>query len=216
MKRPPHHFVVEVRRPRRSTTTSTKSWLEDPRFAAATGGGFDDAPLAAEAAFAVAPAAPAAPARPQGRILQSLAEPEAPVEIEEPPRRRRRKSEIDGGIAEHEEALPKAARLRPAEPPPPAKTRAVRKKPKIVAKASDAPASPAPPMRDDAAVAALAKVLAARALGETRPEPSDDPTLADRAEARQARHRRILERYVHGAPLKPGERWKRRLQKGRK
>ena len=214
MKRPPHHFVVEVRRPRRSTTTSTKSWLEDPRFAAATGGGFDDVPLAAEAAFAVTPAAPAAPVRPQGRILQSLAEPAATIEVEEPPRRRRGRPEIDAALGE---ALPKVARLRPsrAETPAPAKIRAARKKPKAVAKAPDAPARPTP-VRDAEAVQALAKVLAARALGEARPEASEGPEVIDRAEARRARHRRILERYVHGAPLKPGERWKRRLQKGRK
>ncbi|MGO9769016.1 MAG: hypothetical protein ACLPSW_05560, partial [Roseiarcus sp.] len=47
------------------------------------------------------------------------------------------------------------------------------------------------------------------------PEPSSENAPADRAGARQARHRRILDRYVLGAELKPGERWKRRLQKAR-
>jgi hypothetical protein len=72
MKRPPHSFVVEVRRQRRPPGEAAKSWFEEPAPATAT--------PAALAAFAEpAPAEAPAPSRPAGRILQSLVEP-APAE----------------------------------------------------------------------------------------------------------------------------------------
>jgi hypothetical protein len=67
---------------------------------------------------------------------------------------------------------------------------------------------------------ALAGALAARAALDAEPAAVPDASLesaaTDRAGARQARHRRILDRYVLGVELRPGQRWKRRSQEGRK
>ncbi len=241
MKRPPHHFVVEVKRQRRSTNAVGKSWLDDPRFAAA----------AAEAASAVGvlelepkleetkPAAPAAPSRPSGRILPSLVEVELPslvevepepepVEIVEPPRRRERKVEAALQAAEALFSSRGEPDLGPPDPAPPAletlafvaepvaKVPATRK-----AKKTKKPTAAAPEAAPQSlGVKALAEALtarAARAVGELRVEAAEEEgSSADRAERRQARHRRILERYVRGAEAKPGQRWKLRLQKRRK
>jgi hypothetical protein len=69
MKRPPHSFVVEVRKQRRPPGEPAKSWFEEPPPTAPT--------PASLAAFAEPAAAPSdtAPARPAGRILPSLVEP---------------------------------------------------------------------------------------------------------------------------------------------
>lgn len=203
MKRPPHHFVVEVRRQRRSTNGSSKSWLEEPRFAAAVA----SEPAPGPIVFDAKPP-PVIPARPQGRILPSLTEaaPIVAIEPAEPLRRGRPRTKIDselGALPQRRRAAVRADLAAPVEAP------VAREEVKI-------PAAPQePPRRDAPTVRALAKALAARALSQERPEPRDELPQADQTEARQARHRRILERYVHRAALKPGERWKRRAQKGR-
>jgi hypothetical protein len=233
MKRPTPHFVVEVRRQRRSTTATGKSWLDDPRFAEAAAGGTMIAPIE----FEPRPTLPESQAlRPAGRILQSLAEaePVAEPEAEEPPRKRRRRAEFDEQPAVRrapasERKAHASERKAPTPEPEEAKPEAIAPEPIRIETAARAKA-PAPrkvrkpaaaahvpaPQRDAATVNALAHALAARAVSEVRTEPAAELSQADRAEARQARHRRILERYVHGAELKPGQRWKGRLQRGRK
>ncbi len=65
---------------------------------------------------------------------------------------------------------------------------------------------------------AKAEPFAARAAAPeavAAPEATLEKAPAERAGERQARHRRILDRYVLGAELKPGERWKKRLHKAR-
>lgn len=195
MKRPPHTFVVEVRRQRRSTNSDVKAWSAEPPFA--------DAPALVEAEPKAPIAAEAPPSRPQGRILPSLVdlEPIAPPveDAAASPRRRR------GGLA----------------PTPKPKTRA---KPDWGGKSPPPGPSAAAPKRktDIAAPRANAErragVLATLAVAEDDPGLPDAGSRSATAEpdgARQARHRRILERYVLGAEIKPGERWKRRLQKAR-
>jgi hypothetical protein len=201
MKRPPHHFVVEVRRQRRSTNGSGKSWLENPRFSAA---------VASETAAAVVPEAkpaetPPASIRPQGRILPNLAEivPVAAPETAEPAPRRRRRVEPDSEPVARPSPSRTLVRADVMAQPAP---RAARKAPKNAAEPHQ------PPPREAEAIETLANALAAQALSKARPEPCGESSQSDVAEARRARHRRILERYVHGAALKPGERWKRRAK----
>jgi hypothetical protein len=226
MKRPPPHFVVEVRRQRRSTNGHPKSWLDDPRFAAAA------AEAVAAAAEAVAgplvlelepkleakPAAPPpAPLRPSGRILPSLAEiePVETIEIADPPRKRQRKLEAAPLPIEIEAPTPDPE----PEPVPlvaaPRRKAPVRRRTATVEKAAEVALQPAPP-REGAIIRVLADALAARAVNEKRPEPVAEPSQVERLEARQARHRRILDRYVRGIEPKPGKRWKTRLQKRQK
>ncbi|HEY1944191.1 MAG TPA: hypothetical protein VGH40_18920 [Roseiarcus sp.] len=219
MKRPPPHFVVEVRRQRRSTNGQAKSWLDDPRFAAAAAEAIA-APLVLELEpkLETKPAAPPPPpVRPAGRILPSLAqiEPVETIELAEPARRRQRKLEP---------APPpvKLEALRPdPEPEPVALVAAPRQKiparrrPATVEKAPEVAPQPAPP-REGAIIRALADALAARAVSEKRPDPVAEASQVERREARQARHRRILDRYVRGVEPKPGKRWKSRLNKREK
>ncbi|MBV8663365.1 MAG: hypothetical protein JO107_09710 [Hyphomicrobiales bacterium] len=235
MKRPPHHFVVEVKRQRRATNAVGKSWLDDPRFAAAAAEAVGAVGLLElEPKFEETKPATLEPAssRPAGRILPSLVEdePVASVEIVEPRRKRERK--LEAAVRPAEPALPTPAEpaLLHDEPAPAveavavltepvAKARTVRKahKPKKpVVAAEDSMPEPAPQPRSEEAIKALAEALAARAVGEFRADAAEEDAPADRREARQARHRRILERYVRGGEGKPGQRWKLRLQKRRK
>ncbi len=214
MKRPPPTFVVEVRRLRRSTNSNGKAWLVEP--ARAESGRH----AGAAALFESEPKAPAAaeapPSRPQGRILPSLAD-------------------IEPIASRFEEAAasPRRKRADPAAAGKP-KTRTKKDKGRRIA----------PPVRSSEETPAVgawadaertAKALSAGAKTErkvAKAQPPATPALlaakpaaipeaalqnaaADRVDARQARHRRILDRYVLGAELKPGERWKRRLQKAR-
>jgi predicted component of type VI protein secretion system len=190
MKRPPPTFVVEFRRQRRSTNADAKTWSAPPPLAyPASGPGRPSGAAALFEAEAKAPPAPeASPPRPRGRILPSLADLESvapPVEEAAASPRRRRKSSAP---------TPKPAR-----------------KAKV--------ASPsAKPKREVAPAEAPPGVVATRALVEAMPAATDaasENATAERAGARQARHRRILERYVLGAEIKPGERWKRRLPRAR-
>jgi hypothetical protein len=232
MKRPPPTFVVEVRRQRRSTAAGAKTWVTASPLGYPASG--PERPSGAatllEAETKPPPAPEAPPPRPRGRILPSLAdlEPVAPPfeEAAASPRRRRKSSaptpkpktrtrrDADRQIApslrsfeafavEPRAVGPRWRGATAAEPKQKAET-----------------ASPgAKPKREAATAESLAGPLAARALADAMPAaaaaPSENAT-AERAGARQARHRRILERYVLGAELKPGERWKRRLQKARK
>jgi hypothetical protein len=86
MKRPPHSFVVEVRKQRRPPGEPAKSWFEEPPPAAPT--------PASLAAFAEPAAAPidTAPARPAGRILPSLVEPPPASDVSAPPAVKPRKA----------------------------------------------------------------------------------------------------------------------------
>jgi hypothetical protein len=190
MTRPPPTFVVEVRRQRQSTRAGVKTWsaaspLAYPASEPERPSG-EAAPFEAEAKAPPAPEAP--PPRRQGRILPSLAD----LEPVAPP-------------YEETAASPRRRRERSAPTPKPGR------KAKI--------GSPgARPKREAATAEALASLLAARALAEAQsavPDAASESATAEGAGARQARHRRILERYVLGAELKPGERWKRRLQKAR-
>lgn len=178
-------------------------------------------------------AAATAPPRPQGRILPSLADVEpiaAPFdEIAAPPRRKR-----EGfGPAAKPKARTKKDSSREFAPSP---LRSL-EEPAVEFRtaASQAPGwmpddarpkakTPSPgekSKREAAAAQALANALAARAIVAAKPaavpaEASLENATADRGEARQARHRRIMDRYVLGADLKPGRRWKRRMQEARK
>jgi len=197
MKRPPRNFVVEVRRPRRATNGNGKSWLEDPRFAAATAVALASAPDYEPEFKPIAPP-PTPPLKPQGRILQSLVEPETIAEpareAEEPPRRRRASSRIAG--------VPKPEPTRLDSEPP-------RRRPGRPKKALPVPPEAASEV--DSVIKALGETLAARVVAVRKPEPASDTLSHD--DARKARHRRILERYVHRGALKPGESWKRRMRK---
>ncbi|THD43371.1 MAG: hypothetical protein E7774_13050 [Bradyrhizobium sp.] len=180
MKRPPHSFVVEVRRQRRPPGEAAKSWFEEPAPAAAT-----PAALAAFAEPAAAPVEAPAPSRPAGRILPSLVEP-APAEpspvLATPPAAKRR-----GRPAATGSKTPRA------------KTPAGR--------ASKAPRAAEPigvAMR--ASHPAPTEIAAKSAAALPAPESGRS--------ARAERHARILERYVFIGEPKPGERWKRRLQRG--
>ncbi|MGD1015629.1 MAG: hypothetical protein ABR863_04215 [Roseiarcus sp.] len=190
MKRPPPTFVVEVRRQRQSTRAGAKTWSAAAPLAYPTSKPERPAGEAAlfEAEAKAPPAPETSPPRRQGRILPSLAD----LEPVAPP-------------SEEAAASPRRRRERSAPTPKPGR------KAKI--------ASPgARPKREAATAEALASRLAARALAEAQPAVPDAATetsAAERAGARQERHRRILERYVLGAEIKPGERWKRRLQRAR-
>jgi len=195
MKRPPPTFVVEVRRQRQSTRAGAKTWSAAAPLAYPTSK--PERPSGEAALFeaeAKAPPAPEAPPpRRQGRILPSLAD----LEPVAPP-------------SEEAAASPRRRRERSAPTPKPGR------KAKIASLG-------ARPKREAATAEALASLLAARALAEAQsavPDAASESATAEGATAegtaaRQARHRRILERYVLGAELKPGERWKRRLQKAR-
>jgi len=189
MKRPPPTFVVEVRRQRQSTRADAKTWSARPPLAYPTSK--PERPSGEAALFeaeAKAPPAPEAPPpRRQGRILPSLAD----LEPVAPP-------------SEEAAASPRRRRERSAPTPKPGR------KAKIASLG-------ARPKREAATAEALASLLAARALAEAKPaaDAVAENATAEPAGTRQARHRRILERYVLGAELKPGERWKRRLQKAR-
>ncbi len=219
MKRPPPHFVVEVRRQRRSTNGQAKSWLEDPRFAAAAAEAVA-APLVLELEpkLETKPAVPPpAPLRPSGRILPSLAEiePVGTIEIAEPPRRRPRKLEAVLQPIEIETPTPDPEPELVAPVATPHQKVPARRRTATVEKAAEVAPQPAPP-REGAIIRALADALAARAVNEKRPEPVAESSQAERLEARQARHRRILDRYVRGVEPKPGQRWKGRLHKRQK
>ncbi len=222
MKRPPPTFIVEVRRQRRSTHADAKTWAAPPLAYPASGPGLPSGAAALFEAEAKAPPAPEAPpSRPQGRILPSLSdlEPIAPrfEEGAASPRRRRERSAPT--------PKPKTRTKKDAgrEIAPPGRSASTA----IAEAGGTAPepghkakiASPgARPKREAATAEALAGLLAARALAEAKsvlPDAASENATTERAEARQARHRRILERYVLGAEIKPGERWKRRLQKAR-
>ena len=103
MKRPPHTFVVEVRRQRRSANSNGKAWLTEPALAGALAGSGRHA--GAAALFEAEPKAPLAeapPARPQGRILPSLADVE-PIasrfeEAAASPRRKREGIAVTGKL----------------------------------------------------------------------------------------------------------------------
>ncbi len=234
MKRPPPAFVVEVRRQRRSTTTGGKGWLTEPALSGAAAG--SQRHLGATALFEPerkAPAAVEAPQpRPQGRILPSLADIE-PIasrfeEAAAPPRRKR---ESLGPAAKPKARTKKesshefAPSLRSFEEPS-VEFQAVAPRAPRGAAADAGPkaksSSPgAKPKREVATAQALASALAARAIAAAKPAavPADaakENATADRGEARQARHRRIMDRYVLGGELKPGRRWKRRTQEARK
>jgi hypothetical protein len=190
MKRPPPTFVVEIRRQRRSTNAGAKTWLAAPPLAfPASGPGRPSGAAALFEAEAKAPPAPEAPpSRPRGRILPSLAD----LEPVAPP-------------VEEAAASPRRGRKSSAPTPKP------RRKAKVASRA-------AKPKREAAPAETLAGVLAALALAEAKPAAAaaaPENATAEPAGTRQTRHRRILERYVLGAELKPGERWKRRLQKAR-
>jgi hypothetical protein len=223
MKRPPPHFVVEVRRQRRSTNGHTKSWLEDPRFAAAAAEAVaataDAAPLVLELEPKLE-ARPAPPLRPSGRILPSLAEieplePLGTMEIAEPPRKRQRKLEETPRPVEIEASTPDPEPEPLALVPAPRQKVPARRRTATVEKAVEVAPQPAPP-REGAIVRALADALAARAVSESEKRPEPDALQVQRLETRQARHRRILDRYVRGVESKPGKRWKSRLNKRQK
>ncbi len=230
MKRPPPTFVVEVRRQRRSTNSSGKAWLAEPPLAGAAAG--PERHPGAAALFEAEPKASLAaetppPSRPQGRILPSLAD-IAPIAspLEEAPARPRRKRE---GLALPSKAKTRTKKGAGREFAPP--SRQSFEEPAVAwpapggtaAEAAPKVKAPSRPAKSKRKVVA-ARPLPARAVAvavavaepAALPEASVDNATADRAGARQARHRRILDRYVLGAELKPGERWKRRLQKARK
>jgi hypothetical protein len=209
MKRPTPNFVVEVRRQRRSTNEGSKSWLEEPRFAraAASAGAFPSA----AALFEPEPKPTAvveAPPPPPRRILPSLVETVAPPPEEPAPTPRRTR--------ERAASLP-APKVRfradrtAAQPAPPielalAETAHVSHRPKPVQRKAAAPKAP-PPLP----VALVEPPAAARPAARIAPAGEEGALPADpRPESRQTRHRRILERYVHGGEFKPGEGWKRR------
>lgn len=233
MKRPPPAFVVEVRRQRRSTPTGAKGWVTELAFADAVSG--SERHPGAAALFEVErrppPAAETAPSRPQGRILPSLTdiEPVAPP-FEEPAASPRRKREGFAPAAKPK-ATPKTRAKRETSvefaAPSSSPSRRSFEEPSVEWRANggakpEAERSAKSPSRSAKPRGRVAKAepLAASALPKAEPavvlEAAPDNAAPDRADARQTRHRRILERYVLGAELKPGERWKLRLQKGRK
>lgn len=230
MKRPPPTFVVEVRRQRRSANSHGKAWLAEPALAGARAGSRRHAGAAAlfEAEPKAPPAAQPAPSRPQGRILPSLAEiePVAP-RFEEAAASPRRKRETLGATSKPKTT--RKARTKKETGPEFAPPRSF-EEPSVEWRAPGGTAAAAEPKaktpsrgakskRKAAKAEPIAAPLAARAVAAAKPaaipEASLESATADRAGARQARHRRILERYVLGAELKPGERWKRRLKKAR-
>jgi hypothetical protein len=203
MKRPTPNFVVEVRRQRRSTNESPKSWLEEPRFAraAASAGDFPSAAELFEPELK-APIVEAPP--PQRRILQSLVETVVPPP-EEPAAPTRRARER---TASEPAPRMRVKAERPAtEPAPPIQAALVEAPlpPRRAKPAARKAAEPkkAPPLL----VAAIEPAVTVRPLEKPDASPADA-----RAGQRQTRHRRILERYVLGGELKPGEGWKRRQQ----
>jgi hypothetical protein len=213
MKRSPPSFVVEVRRQRRSTNSDRKSWAVEPALAdAALGSG---RLAGASALFEPEPKTPpppasAPPSRPPGRILPSLAD----IEPVAPP-------------AETATASPR--RKRESLGPP----RTPKTKPRTNKGADREFAPPSRPSfagssaRGGATADAGRKTKAPPPVVEPKREiaPTQPPAVRDLApesaaaapgEARQARHRRIMDRYVRGAEPKPGQHWKRRPQPGRK
>jgi hypothetical protein len=202
MKRPTPNFVVEVRRQRRSTNESPKSWLEEPRFAraAASAGAFPSAAALFEPELKTPVVE--APPQPQRRILQSLVETVVapPDEPALAPRRARER-------AASEPARRIKAERAAAEPAPPIQAALVE------APLAPRPAKPAirkaaePKKAPPLLVAPVEPPVAALPVEEPGASPADA-----RAGQRQTRHRRILERYVLGGELKPGEGWKRRQQ----
>jgi len=208
MKRPPHNFVVEVRRQRRSTSANGKGWLAAPALALSER--HAGAAALFEAERKPAPAAAPPPARPQGRILPSLVdiEPSAPAleEASAPPRRKR---ENPAAAAKPKTRAKKEA-SRKLAPPRVFQEPAVgwRGLDETVAAAGAKPARKIAKAEPFAARASEPEAVAA-------PEATLEKAPAERAGERQARHRRILDRYVLGAELKPGERWKKRLHKAR-
>jgi hypothetical protein len=221
MKRAPPTFVVEVRRQRRSANAIGKAGLAEPALAGS--GRHAGAAALFEAEPKVPPAAeapPAPPVRPQSRILPSLADVE-PIagrleEAAASPRRKRDGLAAPGKFKMRRKKDP-GRRIAPSALSFEAsreETRAVA--PRAVAeRTAAAPSRAAPAKRKVAKVEPLATHAVAAAKPAAIPEAPLENAAADRAGARQARHRRILERYVLGAELKPGERWKRRLQKTR-
>jgi len=212
MKRPPPSFVVEVRRQRRSTNSGGKSWATEPALVdvARTEGRHPGAAALFEAERK-APAAAPPPPRPQGRILPSLAD----VEPVAPP-------------AEEAAASPRRKResLGPAHKPKPAlKPRTKKESERKIATPSlrsfaesvgswtrdwmaEEAEAPSPGAQSERAAPTAQPRAVANVMSETAP--------AERAGATQSRHRRIMERYALGGDLKPGQRWKRRLQDTRK
>ncbi len=190
-------------------------------------------------------AAETTPSRPQGRILPSLADVE-PIaasldEAAAPPRRKREsfaptakpktrtKKEPGRKFAPPQRSA--APALDSAGAPPPLRSleepsvefrTGASRTPAGARRKAKTPSPGAKSMREAAAGQVLASALAARAMvaAKTAAVPAERPSpenaTADRGEARQARHRRIMDRYVLGAELKPGERWKRRTQDARK
>ncbi|MGO4872620.1 MAG: hypothetical protein ACLPGW_18785 [Roseiarcus sp.] len=216
MKRPPPSFVVEVRRQRRSTNSGGKSWATEPALVDATrmAGRHPGAAALFEPEPKAPLAAPAAPPRPQGRILPSLADIEPVTQPAEeaaaPPRRKR-------------EYLGAARKPKTAPEPRPKKESGW----KITTPSprSFEESSIGLWMRGDGPAEGKAKAASPSAQSElqvptAQPRPvAEAPAQTAPAEsvgARQARHRRIMERYALGGELKPGQRWKRRSQGGRK
>jgi hypothetical protein len=198
MKRPPHTFVVEVRRQRRSTNSNGKGWLTEPTPALSER--YAGAAALFEAERKAPPAPAAAAARPQGRILPSL------VDVEPSP-----------PAFEEEAAPPRRKRERPAAASKP-KTRAKKETGRELAPrrrpaptAIEQPGPSAPPRSFEEPAAAWRGIGETDAVVAARPEAA----AAERSGERQARHRRIMERYALGVELKPGERWKKRLRKAR-
>jgi hypothetical protein len=211
MKRPPHSFVVEVRRQRRSPNSGEKSWAADPALTGAAAA-FERSPGAA-ALFAPEPKAarPPEPAslRPTGRILPSLAdlEPVAPPVAAAAP------------APQFEPEALKPARKPRAKPQPKSRKAPDREAatPFLWPFDESAPASEA---RGATAAKAVTKAEAPRgaaiaprpaSLGQALEAAADDDETD-----RNTRHRRIMDRYVRGSDLRPGLRWKRRLPEARK
>jgi hypothetical protein len=164
--------------------------------------------------------AAAPPARPQGQILPSLADVE-PIagrleEAAASPRRKRDGLAAPGKFKMRRKKDP-GRRIAPSA----LAFEASREETRTVApragaeRTAAAPSRAAPAKRKVAQAEPRATHAVAAAKPAAIPEAPLENAAADRAGARQARHRRILERYVLGTELKPGERWKRRLQKTR-
>jgi hypothetical protein len=218
MKRAPPTFVVEVRRQRRSANGIGKAWSAEPPPAGSTRHAGAAAlfeaepkpPLAAEPPLAEAP--PAAPARPQGRILPSLADVEPSAaryeEAAAPPRRKRDGLAATGKFTTRRKKDP-GRQIAPS-------ALSFEETRSVAERTAATPARAAPAKRKLARVEPRPTLAVAAAKPAAIPEAPLENAAADRAGARESRHRRILERYVRGGELKPGERWKRRLQKTRK
>ncbi len=220
MKRPTPTFVVEVRRQRRSANSNGKAWLAEPAQAGALAGSERHPGAAAlfEAERKASSPAKAPPSRPQGRILPSLAdvEPTAPrFEEAEAPQRRKRESLGATRKLKSETKTEPGRELAPPVRSPDAPMREVRAVRALKARSQTAK-SKSKVTKAEPVVTPLAARTVAAAQPAAIPEAPPDEAAVERAGARLARHRRILERYVLGSAPKPGERWKRRTQKAGK